>query len=253
MPEQSKTLTMEILPQPTEDTCGPTSLHAVYRFHGERISLERCVSEVQMLETGGTLAVMLGLHALKRGYSVKIHTYNLEVFDPTWFLDGEPRPGLEEKLRIQKRHKRGKRRLVSATDAYLEYLELGGEVLFEVLRPKLITKYLHAGTPIIAGLSATYLYQEARELENCTPDDIEGDPSGHFVVLCGYDSEDREVLVADPLPPNPSRPNQKYHIPVERVICSILLGILTYDSNMLIITPPAEGKSRKNGSDLLRR
>ena len=24
-------------------------------------------------------------------------------------------------------------------------------------------------------------------------------PSGHFVVLCGYDNKERQVLVADPL------------------------------------------------------
>ena len=32
-----------------------------------------------------TLAVLLGCHALRRGYEATIYTFNLQVFDPTWF------------------------------------------------------------------------------------------------------------------------------------------------------------------------
>lgn len=68
-------------------------------------------------------------------------------------------------------------------------------------------------------------------------DDVRGDPSGHFVVLCGYDKDSGTVLVADPLQPNPLSESHIYGIAVERVICAILLGILTYDANLLIIEP----------------
>ena len=34
---------------------------------------------------GGTLDVFLANHALKRGYDATIFTYNLDLFDPTWF------------------------------------------------------------------------------------------------------------------------------------------------------------------------
>ena len=84
-----KILDVRILPQPTETTCGPTCLHAVYRFYNDRISLTKLVDEIPYLEEGGTLAVMLGTHALKRGYRAKIYTYNLHMFDPTWFLHPE--------------------------------------------------------------------------------------------------------------------------------------------------------------------
>jgi hypothetical protein len=37
-------------------------------------------------------------------------------------------------------------------------------------------------------------------------DDVRGQPQGHFVVLSEYDTETREVVVADPLGENPRFP-----------------------------------------------
>ncbi len=34
---------------------------------------------------------MLGNHALRRGYHAHIYTYNLNVFDPTWFKYPSPK------------------------------------------------------------------------------------------------------------------------------------------------------------------
>jgi hypothetical protein len=69
-------------------------------------------------------------------------------------------------------------------------------------------------------------------------DDIRGVPTGHFVVLCGWDSEQQRVRVADPLEDNPHHPEPIYWLPVERVINAILLGVLTYDANLLVLEPP---------------
>lgn len=96
-----KTLDFRILPQPTETTCGPTCLHAVYRYHGGRASLDTIIDEIPYFEEGGTLAVMLGINALKRGYKAKIYTYNLHMFDPTWFLN--PNTDLKNILRLRKK------------------------------------------------------------------------------------------------------------------------------------------------------
>jgi hypothetical protein len=38
-------LTLEILPQPTDETCGPACLHAVYRFLDDPPQLDRVVIE----------------------------------------------------------------------------------------------------------------------------------------------------------------------------------------------------------------
>lgn len=231
-------LKLEILPQPDLMTCGPTCLHAVYRYYGDKVSLGQVIDEVRMLDDGGTMAVMLAHHALMRGYKAQIHTYNLEVFDPSWFKDSDT--DIAAKLRAQEAIKKS-RRLRFATEGYLDFLAHGGEVLFEDLTPKLIRKYLNLAIPILTGLSATYLYNDMRELATGEYDDLRGEASGHFVVLSGYDREAREVLVADPLYPNPAVGHRQYYpVPIERVIGAIFLGILTYDSNLLVIEPMDE-------------
>jgi hypothetical protein len=62
-----------------------------------------------------------------------------------------------------------------------------------------------------------------------------GLPAGHFVVLSGYRETSREVRVADPWHPNPVSKEGQYWVGMSRLVNSILLGILTYDANLLII------------------
>lgn len=233
-------LCVDIQPQPTEVTCGPTCLHAVYRYYGDSIPLEQIIEEVPMLEAGGTLAAMLGSHALQRGYKATIYTCNIEVFDPTWF---EPKllnsNELAEKLRLQAGVKQ-KLKLQLATHAYLKFLELGGQILMKDLSPTLVRHYLSKKCPILTGLSSTFLYHASREYGAALiPDDIRGDPEGHFVILSGYNSQTKEICVSDPFQRNPYSQDLKYNVKVDRVICSILLGILTYDANFLIVEKPS--------------
>ncbi len=233
-------LQFEFLKQPDNTTCGPTCLHAVYRYHGDDLPLTQVIQEAPAFEGGGTLAVMLGCHALRRGYDARIFTFNLQVFDPTWFnSEGHIREGLqlEEKLRAQMEVK-PKEKLQRACESYIDFLKLGGKVRMEDLTGNLIRRYLKQSIPVLTGLSSTYLYRERREIPaTSTPDDIAGLPGGHFVVLCGYDSIERSVLVADPFHPNPLSADFKYEVSLDRVVCSILLGILTYDANLLIVRP----------------
>ena len=48
------------------------------------------------------------------------------------------------------------------------------------------------------------------------------------------------TLVADPYDPHPHGPNRRYWASIDRVIGAILLGIVTYDANLLVITPGKE-------------
>lgn len=229
-------LQLDILPQPDDTTCGPTCLHAVYRYFGDDLPLERIIAETSELETGGTLAVFLAAHALQRGYEATIYTYNLEVFDPTWFIRADI--DLAARLLEQTKHKRDPK-LLRATHGYLEFLRLGGRIDFAELGPELIRRHLKRGIPILTGLSATYLYQSARErgLKVTVYDDLRGEPAGHFVVLCGYRRAQRSVLIADPYLKNPMGPGQYYETGIHRLIGAILLGVLTHDANLLIIHP----------------
>jgi hypothetical protein len=87
-------------------------------------------------------------------------------------------------------------------------------------------------------LSATYLYGTPREIpEFDIYDSIKGEPSGHFVVITGYDEEKKIVHIADPMDPNPLGKEQVYNVTVTRLINSIMLGIVTFDANLLAIQP----------------
>ncbi len=77
-----------------------------------------------------------------------------------------------------------------------------------------------------------------------TPDDVRGHPAGHFVVLAGYDEPAHKMLVVDPYQSTPFGPSRYYWLPAERVLGAILLGIVTHDANMLVISPRSRGERR---------
>jgi hypothetical protein len=228
-------LKVPIKQQPDETTCGPTCLHSIYQFYENPIKLKTVIDEVHQFEDGGTIGALLAIDALKRGYAATIYSYNLKIFDPTWF--GQTSNVLIEKLKLQLKYKRSKK-FHLASEAYIQFLEMGGKLKFEDLRSAIIRRYLKRDQPIIAGLSATYLYKSAREYgPELDYDDVRGEPSGHFVVLHGYDKETREVYIADPIKTNPMGNGTFYKMKIDRVINAILLGIVTYDANLIIITP----------------
>jgi hypothetical protein len=242
---------LTIATQPDESTCGPTCLQAVYGFYGDEVELERVIGEVTMLDEGGTLGALLGQHALRRGYRATLHPYNLLVFDPTWTELGSSE--LIAKLDAQAAVKRDPK-LRLAIEAYRGFLEQGGRIALRPLTRLLLRRALRRGTPVIAGLSATYLYQSAREIPTTVGtefDDVAGVPTGHFVVLCGYDAENRQVAVADPYGPDRRARASRYWIDIDRLVGAILLGVLTWDANLLILEPapaPSDPSGRRRGA-----
>ena len=232
-----KQLDFSIRRQPDDLTCGPTCLHSVYQYLNHPLSLEQVISEVEMLGDGGTLAANLGAHAIERGFDTKIYTFNVKVFDPTWFSDSTV--NIKEKLRQQSKAKAANAKLAYVSDAYLRYLEKGGTVGFEVEIMEIVKENLLNSTPIIAGLSATFLYRCMREIpDTMVSDDVKGEPSGHFVVLTGIDLQKNSISVSDPYKANPYSEYLKYEINANHLISAILLGVVTYDANLLAIKLP---------------
>jgi len=229
-------LGFDIQTQPDDVTCGPTCLHALYQYYKDDLSLKDVIKEVKQLKNGGTLAVMLANHALKRGYKAVIYTYNLNLFDPSWF--SLSRKKIIRNLKEQMDFKRKRRKLQVASKAYIQFLEAGGEVRFDELDEKLIKGFLSNSRPVLTGLSSTYLYGSEREIPQFNIyDSIKGEPTGHFVVISGYDEQKNCVYLADPITPNPLGKGQYYSVSFTRLINSILLGVITYDANLLIIEP----------------
>jgi hypothetical protein len=234
-PAAALRLPVHTLPQPDEVTCGPTCLHAVYRYWGEAEVLTDVIARMHRLEQGGTFAVYLGCDALRRGYSAAIYTYNVTVFDPTWFT--QPGVDIAERLSLQSEAKKDFR-LRTVTEGYLEFLQRGGRLRFADLSAALVRALLRFRLPIITGLSSTYLYRARREYGPAdTPDDVRGVPVGHFVVIAGHDAVRRRVLVVDPYQPNPYGKSLEYWISIDRVVAAILLGIVTHDANLLVVYP----------------
>jgi hypothetical protein len=226
---------LELAVQPTETSCGPTCLQAIYRYYGVHIPVHQIIEEIDTVHGGGTLGVILGNHALRHGFKVKIYTYNLRVFDPTWF-PGKPQD-MAQKLKASLPH-RHKPKLRQAIKAYIEFCEMGGEIKMEVLNGSLIRRALRNHHPIITGLSSTFLYGDMRsDLLTNKDDDLGGDAEGHFVVLTGYNLKERIVHLSDPYASNPIADSQWYSVSMDRLINAILLGVLTYDANLLIIQP----------------
>jgi hypothetical protein len=229
-------LPVETLPQPDETTCGPTCLHALFRYWKDDEPLERIIARAHRFEHGGTLAVFLACDALRKGYRATIYTYNITVFDPTWFAGGID---VAERLTRQRREKPDDGDLQQATDGYLEFLRLGGQLRFVDLSIALIHGILRRRLPIITGLSSTYLYGSPRErATDCAADDVAGLPAGHFVVLAGFNVQRGSLLVVDPYQPTPFGASLAYWIAAHRVLGAVLLGIVTHDANLLVVHPP---------------
>ena len=227
-------LPLDMPRQPTDTSCGPTCLHAVYRYFEVESDLARLIEEVPQFEEGGTFGVHLGLHALRRGFGARIISYNLRVFDPTWAsLDPDALiDKLEQRIPTLRSDKARAQHL-----AYVEFLRLGGEVAFLDLTPDSLGQLVGQKCPLIVGLSSTYLYQAPREQPDGREDDVGGQPVGHFVVVNGWDAAARTVIVSDPFERNPYNPDGEYRVDVSRFISAVMLGIVSYDANLLLIRP----------------
>jgi hypothetical protein len=222
--------------QPDDVTCGPTCLRQVAHFYGQSLSHDEVLAMTRRNEDGGTLGVFLGLCGLRLGFRARIYPYNLRVFDPAWF--SLPAGALRDKLGRRAAVVPG-RKLRGAIDAYASFLDSGGEICFAEMQPELLTSILDRGHPIISGLSATYLYQSPRERPaDNEPDDIAGEPVGHFVTITGYSDHGRAFLVTDPEPSAPFSVDGRYHVPARRLLNAILLGDVTYDAVLLELECP---------------
>lgn len=238
-------LPVRIERQPDYTTCGPTALHAIYRYYGDSIDLPTVIRETPKLPGGGTLGVHLSVHALLRGYEVATWMCNVRHMDPTWFQ--QPTDLLAKlKARFEAKGLANDPRFGPALEAVEQYIQLGGQTVWGDLTPDLIGGRLAQGTPLLTGTNGTYLYQCARETE-AGPDDIRGDAFGHFVVLCGYRSADQSVAIADPLKDNPAHGTKYYRASVFRLLGAIFLGVGSDDGNLVLIRPKGWKPSSTGG------
>lgn len=219
--------------QPTHTSCGPTCLHGIYSFFEDHIKLSKVIKEISDFEEGGgTLGVVLANHALKRGYDVTVYTYNINIFDPTWFQSDQQE--IIDSLAKRRDRWSADHKEVFAINSYIKFLERGGKIRMETLSKNLIRSILSEKVPIITGLSSTWLYQAPREDQVKNIDDpIHGDPSGHFVIIEGISRT--HASICDPYRFNPISSTNYYKVTFDRLFNSILLGISSRDGNLIVI------------------
>lgn len=232
---------IKINSQPNDETCGATCLHAIYNYYGLDITLEEVISGLRKSLSGGTLATLVGIHALEHGFNATVYTNNFYVVDPSWFDKNGESDGklISKKLKEQLKYKKDKH-IVSVTQACLEYFKLGGKMCFKTLDSELLDSFFKRNIPIMTGLSATYLYNCPREVYEkgvSRFDDVRGTVCGHFVILCGYGVEQKQVVIADPHRENPLAHNNYYFVDIHRVINAIMLGVISSDGTLVIIEP----------------
>lgn len=225
-------LDITVSKQPDDESCGITCLQAIYNHYGLSITLERLKAEIEHWQTGGTVGVNLARHALAHGFSAELYTYNIKIFDPTW---KSLKPAeLEKKLKLRSRKIRSKKQR-KVIGFHLDFLRRGGVIRFDDLDEELMSRIFKAHKAVICGLSATYLYQNMRETADNVENDIVGQPVGHFVVVSGWDPAARAVAINDPLRKNPISETGTYKLPFTKFSNAVMLGILTYDENLLVI------------------
>lgn len=239
---KANSLNVERFLQPDEVTCGPTCLRKVYSYFGLPDTQEEIIEALERNEDGGTLAVYLGIVALKRGLNARIYTYDLRIFDPSWY--GSESDALKEKIHARYPHLKDEKRRRAAS-AYVNFLNMGGELAFDELRHTLLKTIIDRGHPVLAGLSATYLYRQTRErwderANKHVDDDVAGEPTGHFVVISGYDNWGRRMTVVDPFEHAPADASGLIWVDTDRLINAILLGDVTYDAVLLEVWPNEE-------------
>ncbi len=237
MSEPPEALLLEIptLRQPDDVSCGPTCLYKVVRGYGEGRSFDEIAGHVRRNDDGGTLGVYLGQAALDLGYDATIYSYNLRVLDPTWSELSATH--LADRLSARADLVR-EPKLHNAIVAYSAFVRAGGSVHFEDLSAELLVSLLDRGHPIVCGLSATYLYRTPRENPHTNaPDDVAGEPAGHFLVVCGYRQHGKHFVVSDPYRGLPMTVTGTYEVGAHRLLNAILLGDVTYDGVLLVVAP----------------
>lgn len=212
---------MEILKQPTDDTCGATTLHAMYQHLGLDVPIDILVNTITQFPNGGTADAYLAMDALERGLKVSVYTSNIRVFDPSWI--GLPQEQLADRLHKFSEYIKDKDEIVSQiAGLFSMFIRKGGRVNINIDDMGSLKAVLKHG-PVIAGVSYDWLMCEERE---------NGGLTGHFIVVDSYDEESDTFTISDPWD---GKNGQHYKVRYDLMNKALLLGTLTNDGSFIRI------------------
>lgn len=194
--------------QTAEVSCGYTALAMQLSHYGSVLTPEdicrlapRAVADG--VELSGSLAPQLAGWALGQGYQARLTTFDFLIIDLAWAsIDG---PALLARLKAVRgsRHVLSLGKTLSRTyvDAYVHYLEAGGEL---VIRPHVSSSSIYEKLrhgPVGVSVCTAPLYGHGRMSEALPgrelPDDANGTIGTHSVVVYG-NTASGDFLLADP-------------------------------------------------------
>lgn len=234
----------------TPKACGPASLLQVMRFFGFQAELDSVIDNLDMsreeFDREGVSEGTLGRYAIKKGFDVRIISFDTKRFDCTWHLDDKEElvMKLSQQLKFLKDASVEDRidgysthyRLIT-TEHLLELSrEEGSGFEFSPISHTLIETNLKKGIPVIALVSTPLFFNNRRRYRG-VKDDIKGNAFGHWIVISG--SEGDKYWITDPDDDND--PSGVYTMDRDR----LLNCIVQYGPVIMIVTPK-EHKTIKN-------
>lgn len=189
-------------------------------------------------EVCGGLNQYVGSWALQNGFSVELHTSEFELLDLSW------RELRREELIVRIKRVKDSSRVVPALgdegtrlrlDAFLEFLELGGDLRVHPYLSSALIDSLLARAPLLASVAYSTLYGIGRTrstgLRESVPDDVQGTVCTHAVVVVGTTAND-EYLISDPY-----RSVEPLAIAKEQFVAALAAAQYCCESALLVLEP----------------
>ncbi len=193
--------------------CGVGAMAMVYKYFGKNVSQADIVKEIGDLNRG-SFTTDHALMALKLGFKVICHSYNLEYFEPGFAKISRANFIRKTTVLIRKEKRAYNRRELKSI---LEVLK--SKIEFKIAMPSLdvIRRFLDKKLPVAIAVNSTVLFEE--KFRNLT--------IGHFIILTGYEKD--KFYYNDP------RLEKKKVISADKLIFALSNNVFDSSAYMLVI------------------
>lgn len=220
--------------QPTNTSCGPTSLAMIFSYYGKERTPEEVIKEIPVIrnkagEDCGTSGQQLAIWCLAQGFHVDLYSADFQLLDLSWssLSKAEMLERLTKAIKVRIAPAIGKDWSSLYLKSYIEFIKSGGTLHIDpYISSSLLNELLENG-PVVVTVNFNVLHSVGRTtdiaLRKSRADDINGKLANHFVVL--YGREHGSYLIDDPW----EKPG-KHIIEPERLVASISAAQMECDS-----------------------
>lgn len=194
--------------QPTNHSCSQASMASALSFYGinhtpEEIAKMIPVNKDDDGKEWGTINQQLATWCIGQGFDVVMYTADFEVIDLSWVNLSKTEQ--LERMEATKEHRDvpglGKEWSKMYMQAYIDFINAGGELHIVPFMTRKIINTLLADGPIIVCVCSSVLYNSGRSknigLRKSVNDDINGIIVNHTIVVFDKD-KNNNYIVSDP-------------------------------------------------------